>query len=45
MLDHVRASSWVPLIDSAFAFTTPDAAFARLDHRDRVGKVVLEAVT
>lgn len=45
MLDHVRASSWVPLIDSAFGFTTPDAAFARLDHRDRVGKVVLEAVT
>jgi NADPH:quinone reductase-like Zn-dependent oxidoreductase len=44
MLDHVRASSWVPLIDSTFGFTTPDAAFARLDHRDRVGKVVLEAV-
>lgn len=45
MLDHVRASSWVPLIDSTFGFKEPGAAFARLDHRDRVGKVVLEAVT
>jgi len=45
VLDHVNLSSWVPLIDSTFGFDTPDTAFARLDHRDRVGKVVLEAVT
>lgn len=45
MLDHVRASAWVPIIDSVFGFETPDEAFTRLDHRDRVGKIVLEAVT
>jgi zinc-binding alcohol dehydrogenase/oxidoreductase len=43
LLDHVQRSRWVPLVDSSYGFTTPDLAFARLDHRDRVGKVVLEA--
>lgn len=45
LLDHITESSWVPLIDSTFAFSAPDDAFARLNHRDRVGKVVLEAAT
>ncbi len=42
LLEHVKATSWVPVIDSAFQFSDADMAFARLDHRDRVGKVVLD---
>jgi zinc-binding alcohol dehydrogenase/oxidoreductase len=45
LLDHITESSWVPLIDSTFALSAPDDAFARLNHRDRVGKVVLETAT
>jgi zinc-binding alcohol dehydrogenase/oxidoreductase len=43
LLEHVQASSWVPLVDSSHGFATPDLAFERLDSRDRVGKVVFEA--
>ncbi len=42
LLDHITDSDWEPLVDSTFAFSAPDDAFARLDHRSRVGKVVLE---
>ena len=45
LLDHIERASWVPLIDSTFEFSAPDAAFARLDNRERVGKVVLETAT
>lgn len=44
LLDHVNRNSWVPLVDSVFGLDTADAAFARLNHRDRVGKVVLESL-
>jgi zinc-binding alcohol dehydrogenase/oxidoreductase len=43
LLDHIEQASWAPLIDSTFALSAPVAAFARLDSKERVGKVVLEA--
>ena len=41
-LDHVILTGWAPVVDSAFELEDIDAAYARLDHPDRVGKVVLD---
>jgi D-arabinose 1-dehydrogenase-like Zn-dependent alcohol dehydrogenase len=41
-LDHVTLTGWAPVVDSAFELEDIDAAYARLDHPDRVGKVVLD---
>ena len=41
LLEHVSGAEWVPVVDSVFEMSRPDDAFARLDERDRNGKVVL----
>ena len=42
MLDHIRAATWEPVIDSVFALEEIDAAFRRLEHApDRFGKIAL----
>ncbi|HEY6395949.1 MAG TPA: zinc-binding dehydrogenase [Solirubrobacteraceae bacterium] len=41
MLEHVETASWRPVIDSVFALEEIDAAAARLDARERFGKVVV----
>jgi NADPH:quinone reductase-like Zn-dependent oxidoreductase len=43
-LQHLNPATWTPLIDSTFEFADADEAFARLDSRDRMGKIVLNAV-
>ena len=42
LLDHVNRTGWAPVVDSTFELGDIDAAYARLDHPDRVGKVVLD---
>jgi NADPH:quinone reductase-like Zn-dependent oxidoreductase len=41
MLAHVNDASWRPVVDSVFPLADAAAAHARLDDRDRFGKVVL----
>ncbi len=44
LLQHLNSAGWTPQIDSTFEFADADDAFARLDSRDRVGKIALKAV-
>ena len=41
LLDNVTSASWKPTIDSEYPLKI-QAAYARLDAPDRVGKVVLD---
>jgi zinc-binding alcohol dehydrogenase/oxidoreductase len=41
MLEHVEHAEWRPVIDSVFPLRDAAAAHARLDAKDRFGKVVL----
>jgi len=41
LLDHVATAAWRPVIDSVFLLDEIAGAVARLDHRDRFGKVVV----
>ena len=41
MLEHVERAEWRPVIDSVFPLREAAAAHARLDAKDRFGKVVL----
>lgn len=43
LLAHIDKTEWVPLVDSTFGFTEPLAAFTRLNHADRIGKVAFHA--
>jgi len=42
LLAHLQQHRWAPLIDSTYSLDDIAAAYARLDHPDRVGKVVLD---
>ena len=42
LLDHVAKHRWAPFVDSVHPLSEVAAAYARLDHPDRVGKVVLD---
>lgn len=42
LLDHVSAHGWSPRVDSVYPLSRISDAYARLDARDRVGKVVLD---
>lgn len=42
LLAHVEKSAWAPVVDSVFALSDVQAAFERLAHPARVGKVVLD---
>lgn len=41
LLDNVGRSGWRPVVDSVFPLSEVAAGYARLDHPDRFGKVVL----
>jgi zinc-binding alcohol dehydrogenase/oxidoreductase len=42
LLAHVETADWRPVVDSEYPLHDIDAAYARLDARDRIGRVVLE---
>jgi D-arabinose 1-dehydrogenase-like Zn-dependent alcohol dehydrogenase len=42
LLDHVSTHGWSPVVDSVYPLSRISDAYARLDARDRVGKVVLD---
>lgn len=44
LLQHLNSTGWTPDVDSTFRFAEADEAFARLDSRDRVGKIVFRSV-
>lgn len=45
LLSQVAAHRWAPRVDSVYPLTDINAAYARLDAPDRVGKVVLDVGT
>ena len=42
LLAHLEVSDWAPAIDSTYPLHAIDDAYARLDHPDRTGKVLLD---
>lgn len=42
LLTNIETTGWAPLVDSTHALTDIAAAYARLDHPDRTGKVVVD---
>ena len=42
LLAHLEASEWAPTIDSTYPLHAINDAYARLDHPDRTGKVLLD---
>lgn len=42
LLSHLEHAAWAPAIDSTYPLTEITRAYARLDHPDRVGKVLLD---
>lgn len=45
LLAHLEASNWAPVIDSTYPLDAIQDAYARLDHPDRTGKVLLDITT
>jgi NADPH:quinone reductase-like Zn-dependent oxidoreductase len=45
LLAQVTARRWAPRVDTVFSLDEIEAAYARLDAEDRVGKVVLDVST
>ena len=45
LLAHVGSSAWTPVVDSVHPLADVATAFARLDHPERFGKVVLAVST
>ena len=41
LLEHVDGAAWAPVVDSVFPLDEIRSAYARLDHPDRFGKVVV----
>ena len=42
LLAHLEAADWAPAIDSTYPLDAIEDAYARLDHPDRTGKVLLD---
>ena len=42
LLNHLEHATWAPAIDSTYPLEEIGRAYTRLDHPDRVGKVLLD---